>query len=143
MECGGDEDHDDFRREVRGLPGKSARNAIYSYGLVSSSIKKGDTFDPSTLSDDLPVIMACDPAWRKRDYTAIWIRKGFYARLVEYYQLQADENHALTYYKMKALEKKYKVDAVNIDQAEGTAVFSMAQNDGKPWEIFNFSGKPI
>ena len=134
--CGGDEDHDHFRVTVRGLPRKSSRDSIYSYDLVRNSLNKGRKQLFKTYSH-LPVVLSCDPGWR-RDHTSIWVRCGPLAIMLDYYVLDQDDNHAYTYYKLCDYEKQYKADYVNLDHGEGTGLYSMAQNEGKYWEVFAF-----
>ena len=69
-ECNGNEDHDDFRVRVRGLPRKTAKDSIINQELVAAAIKRAETFDTATLSS-LPVIIMCDPAWTGGDETVI------------------------------------------------------------------------
>ena len=141
-DCGGNEDADDFRIRVRGLPRKSNADSIISAERVANALARPVNF-PSQVA--LPCVMTADLAWRGGDYCAIWIHQGNSAMLVAYYKLSADDgtNHVYTYQKMCALEKEYKVDYVLIDQAEGTAVYSMAQAAYKHnWELVSFASAP-
>lgn len=145
-ECGGDEDHDDFRVRVRGLPRKSAKDSIISISLVSTALDRSDDgkFDLASVGM-LPTIMACDPAWTGGDETTIWFKQGNYAKLLEKYKLDkaAGEDHMVTYTKLVMWEQTLKADAVNVDQAEGTAVKTLANAAGKEtWHLVSFAGSP-
>lgn len=143
-ECGGDEDHDDFRVRVRGLPRKSAKDAIISLELVDAALSRRHGFDKDTVAF-LPVVLACDPAWTGGDDTCIWYQQGNYKCLLEKYKLDRDagETHQLTYQKLCEWERILKADGVRIDQAEGTAIYTLALNDGKTsWMLINFSNSP-
>lgn len=142
-ECGGNEDHDDFRVRVRGLPRKSSKDSIISAGRVEQAMSVRD-FDLSSQSF-LPCILTADLAWTGGDYCALFIHQGRYSKLVDYYKLNKEEGqtHVYTYQKMCALEREYKVDHVLIDQAEGSAVFSFAQAQGRyNWELVSFASSP-
>jgi hypothetical protein len=140
-ECNGNEDADDFRVRVRGLPRKSSADSIISAGRVANALlHSGLDFSPY---QELPCVMTADLAWTGGDHCAIWIHQGNNSMLVDYYKLNKVENetHLLTYQKMCEFERQYKVDYVLIDQAEGTAVFTMAQAQHKyNWELISFSG---
>ena len=143
QECGGNEDADDFRVRVRGLPRKSSSDSIITAGRVETamSIREFDIESQSAL----PCVMTADLAWLGGDFCAIWIHQGKYSLLVDYYKLDKEQSmtHTYTYQRMCMWEKKYKVDYVLIDQAEGTAVFSFAQSHGKyNWELISFASSP-
>lgn len=142
-ECGGDENHDDFRVRVRGLPRKSSADSIISAGRVASALEH-EAFDFDSQSA-LPCVMTADLAWTGGDSCAIFIHQGNYSLLVDYYKLDKDagQTHIYTYQRMCQWEKKYKVDYVLVDQAEGSAVFSIAQAQGKQtWELVSFASSP-
>lgn len=143
-ECNGNEDHDDFRVRVRGLPRKTSKDSIISLENVEAATERSKTFD-STQVASLPCLLMCDPAWTGGDETVISYRQGHYICLLERYKLDRElkENHTLTYQKLCHYEHELGADAVLIDQAEGTAVFSMAQNAGKTsWFLVHFNAKP-
>lgn len=142
-ECNGNEDHDDFRVRVRGLPRKTAKDSIINQELVAAAIKRAETFDTATLSS-LPVIIMCDPAWTGGDETVIWYRQGPYARLLDRYKLDKSlgQDHMFTYLKLVRWESELRADAVFIDQGEGTAIKTLANNAGKMWELVNFASSP-
>lgn len=143
-ECGGNEDHDDFRVRVRGLPRKSAKDSIISQENVKGALERGEEFEVESVSM-LPVILTCDPAWTGGDETTIWYRQGPYACLLERYKLdkQAGETHQLTYSRLCQWEHTLGADAVFVDQGEGTAIYTLAMNAGKTsWYIINFASSP-
>lgn len=143
-ECGGNEDHDDFRVRVRGLPRKSSKDSIIPLDAVEAALERGRTYDISQVSS-LPCIIACDPAWTGGDETTIWFKQGNYAKLLEKYKLDkaAGEDHRLTYGRLCYWEKELRADAVNVDQAEGTAIKSFANAAGKDtWILISFANSP-
>lgn len=143
-ECNGNEDHDDFRVRVRGLPRKTAKDSVISAENVESAFERADKFDARSV-DPLPCILTCDPAWTGGDETVIAYRQGNYACVLERYKLDrsAKENHVLTYQKLCHYEQELGADAVIIDQAEGTGVFSLGQNAGRiNWFLVSFAQKP-
>lgn len=140
LECGGNEDADDFRIRVRGLPRKSSADAIISAARVADALDR--KADRSALTM-LPVIMTCDPAWTGGDESTIWLHQGNWSCLMNKYKLKKEEGqtHLYTYQIMCALEKEYGVDHVLIDQGEGTALYTMAVAQGKSnWELVSFAG---
>lgn len=143
QECGGNEDHDGFRVRVRGLPRKTAKDSIISIEAVKAALERAEGFDLSSVAM-LPVILMCDPAWTGGDETVIWYRQGHYARLLERYKLDKTrgEDHMLTYIKMSQWERDLGADAVFIDQGEGTALKTLANNAGKNWELISFANSP-
>lgn len=143
-ECNGNEDHDDFRVRVRGLPRKTARDSIISSENVEAAALRSKDFDTAQVAS-LPCILTCDPAWQGGDETVIAYRQGHYVCVLEKYKLDRTmkENHSLTFQKLCHYEHSLSADAVFIDQAEGTAVYSMAQNVGKTsWFLVHFNNKP-
>ena len=142
-ECGGNEDHDDFRVRVRGLPRKTSKDSIISQEAVTAALERAKGFDIETVAL-LPVILMCDPAWTGGDETVIWYRQGHYARLLERYRLDKTQgqDHMFTYLKMVQWERELGADAVFIDQGEGTAIKTLANNAGKAWELISFAQSP-
>ena len=143
-ECNGNEDHDDFRVRVRGMPRKSAKDSIISSENVEAAFERSEKFDSGSV-ESLPCILTCDPAWSGGDETVIAYRQGNYACVLERYKLDraAKENHTLTYQKLCHWEHTLSADVVLIDQAEGTGIQSMAQNHGKnTWYLVSFAAKP-
>ena len=139
-QCGGNEDHDDFRVRVRGLPRKASKDAIISREIVDAAFERGRTFDDSKVSG-LPVVLTCDPAWTGGDLTTIWVHLGYLHILVDAYTLDktVNQTHQFTYSKLSNFEREYRADAVFIDQGEGTGIYTLAQNDGKfTWELVSF-----
>lgn len=144
LEAGGDEENDDFRVRVRGLPRKSAKDSIIKFEAVEMAFARRVTFDIASVSN-FPVILACDPAWTGGDETVIWYKQGHYHCLLEKYKLnkQDGDTHQLTYNKLSYWERKLKADAVHIDQAEGTAIYTLAMNAEKHhWLLVSFSNSP-
>lgn len=143
QECNGNEDHDDFRVRVRGLPRKTAKDSIISIENVEMAIERAKDFDTGQV-ENLPCILTCDPAWTGGDETVISYRQGNYSCLLDKYKLDRTqkENHFLTFQKLCHYEAEVGADVVLIDQAEGTALFSMAQNAGKTnWFLIHFNNK--
>lgn len=143
-DCGGDEDHDDFRVRVRGLPRKTNSDSIINRDKVREALEKADGFDISQVNR-FPSILTVDPAWQGGDYTVIWWHQGHYSKLMNAYKLnrEAGEDHRMTYDLLCRYEKELKVDAVWIDQGEGTALKSFANQDNKyHWELVSFAAQP-
>lgn len=143
-ESGGDEEADDFRVRVRGLPRKSAKDSIIKVESVDAAIKRREGFDIASVAH-FPVILTCDPAWQGGDETTIWYRQGHYQCLLEKYALKREngDTHQLTYNKLCYWERKLGADAVNIDQGEGTAIYTLAMNAQKHhWVLFSFANNP-
>lgn len=144
MECGGDENADDFRVRVRGLPRKAARDSIIKLESVEAALERGVKYDTRQVSN-LPCILMCDPAWTGGDETTIWYRQGPYACMLEKYRLnkESGEDHMVTFLKLCEWEKTLKADVVFIDQGEGTAIKTLANNSGRHhWELIAFGGSP-
>jgi len=144
IDAGGDEDSDDFRVRVRGLPRKSAKDSIIKLESVEAALARRHIFDKESVSN-FPVILSCDPAWTGGDETCIWYKQGPYQCLLERYKLQKQngETHQLTYNKLSYWERKLKADAVHIDQGEGTAVYTLAMNAEKHhWVLVSFAASP-
>lgn len=143
-ECSGNEDHDDFRVRVRGLPRKSAKDSIITIESVDLALERGEKFDRSQVAF-LPGVLGCDPAWQGGDETTIWYRRGNYAKLLERYRLDkaAGQDHRYTYLRLCHWERILRTDAVHIDQGEGTGIISLANADGKAhWSLVSFAGSP-
>ena len=143
-DCGGDEDHDDFRIRVRGLPRKSNADSIISREKVIEALERRHDFDIASINI-FPSILTVDPAWTGGDYTTIWWHQGHYSKLMYAYKLNKElgEDHRLTYDLLCKLERDLKVDAVWIDQGEGTALKTLANADQKyHWELVSFAQMP-
>ena len=141
LEAGGDEDADDFRVRVRGLPRKSAKDSIIKVESVNAALARAKDFDLSSVAI-FPVIIGCDPAWTGGDYTTIWYRQGHYAKMLEKYQLDrgAGQDHRFTYNRICHWEKELGADAVFVDAGEGTGIITLANADEKTsWELINFA----
>lgn len=144
IECGGNEDHDDFRVRVRGMPRKTAKDSIISQESVDAALLLSKDFQMATVSF-LPCILTCDPAWTGGDETVIGLKQGNYFKILDKYKLDKmqGETHMLTYQKLCQYERQYAADAVFIDQAEGTAIYTLAQHNYKSsWELISFSSSP-
>lgn len=144
-DCGGDEDHDDFRVRVRGMARKVAKDSIIKLHNVDKAIADGETFDPGTIPQEVPVVLTCDPAWQGGDCTVIWMHRGYYSRMLEKYKLDKllGEDHKKTYDKLCEWEHRLGADAVLIDQGEGTAIKTLANMHGKHhWELISFANSP-
>lgn len=143
LEAGGNEDHDDFRVRVRGLPRKTAKDSIISLETVEAALQRRVGFDKTSVSA-LPVILRCDPAWTGGDETTIWYSQGHYACLLERYKLDKTQgqDHMFTYLKLCQWERELGADVVFLDQGEGTAIYTLANNAGKSWELVSFAMSP-
>ena len=144
IDAGGDEDADDFRVRVRGLPRKSAKDSIIKIETVEAALARRHTFDKDSVKN-FPVILGCDPAWTGGDETTIWYRQGHYKCLLERYKLRKEDGdtHQVTYNKLCYWERNLNADAVHIDQGEGTAVYTLAMNAEKyHWVLVSFAGSP-
>lgn len=143
-DCGGDEDHDDFRVRVRGLPRKSNADSIINKERVLEAIERRHDFDIAKVNH-FPCILTCDPAWQGGDETVIWVHQGYYSKLLKKYKLDREQNedHMMTYQILCQLEKDWRADAVLIDQGEGTAIKTFANRDQKwNWHLVNFASSP-
>ncbi len=144
MECNGNEDHDEFRVRVRGLPRKTAKDSIIALENVEAAIARAKGFDVASLSM-LPVILTVDPAWQGGDETCVWYQQGPYRCLLEKYKLDKSlgQDHMFTYLILCKWEKTLGADAVFIDQGEGTAIYTLAMNNQKTtWELISFASSP-
>lgn len=145
LECNGNEDHDEFRVRVRGLPRKTSKDSIIALENVDAALKRAKDFDPESVAM-LPVILMCDPAWKGGDETTIAYRQGPYTCLLEKYKLSkedATDTHMTTYARLCHWERELKADAVFIDQGEGTALYTLAVNAGKTnWQLVSFANEP-
>lgn len=142
-ECNGDEDHDDFRVRVRGLPRKSSKDSIISANNIMEACRRTISLEEVQM---MPAILTVDPAWTGGDETTIWFHQGPYSRLMDRYKLnkEMNETHLVTYMKLCELEKSLHIDAVLIDQAEGTAIYSFAQAQQKyNWYLISFAASAI
>ena len=141
-DAGGDEEDDDFRRKVRGLPSKSSSDSIIKFENVHSGLERRHDFDTSKVKN-FPCILSCDPAWTGGDETTIWMRKGYYARLLCRFRLVKGQTHELTYNLLCEWEKALNAKAVWFDQGEGGALYTLAMQAGKHhWRMFNFNQLP-
>lgn len=143
-ECGGNEDHDEFRVRVRGLPRKTAKDSIIALEAVQAAIARRKGYDKSQVSM-LPCILGCDPAWTGGDETTIWMRQGQYTCILEKYKLDKahGDTHMVTYLRLCHWEKELRADAVFIDQGEGTAIYTLAINAQKTsWFLISFASSP-
>ncbi len=144
QDCGGNEDHDEFRVRIRGMPRKTAKDSIISHENVMAAIEKGKKFDTNQVCM-LPCVLTCDPAWTGGDETTIWMHQGPYRKLLEKYKLDkvAGDTHQLTFMKLCHYERELGADAVIIDQAEGTAIYTLATNAGRSsWYLISFASSP-
>lgn len=144
LECNGNEDHDEFRVRVRGLPRKTAKDSIIAEENILAAFERGKDFDTEQVKM-LPVILTCDPAWTGGDETCISYSQGHYQCLLEKYKLDKanGDTHNLTYLKLCHWESVLGADKVICDQAEGTAVYTLAINAGKThWELVSFANSP-
>jgi len=142
--AGGNEDHDDFRVRVRGLPRKTAKDSIISITATQAAIERGKDFDPTSVKI-LPSVITVDPAWTGGDETTIWHHQGAYSCLLERFKLDSEQgqDHSYTYSKVCKYEKDLQADRVLIDQGEGTALKTLANIDGKwHWELISFANSP-
>lgn len=141
-ECGGNEDHDDFRVRVRGLPRKSSADSIISATRVEAALERKVDMGSQSF---LPCILTCDPAWTGSDSTCIWVHQGSVSLMLDKFKLDKTQGqtHTYTYQRMCMWEKEYRVDYVLIDQGEGTALYTLAQAQQKyNWELVSFAGSP-
>lgn len=142
--CAGDEDADDFRVRVRGLPRKTNADAIINRDKVREAFERRDGFDIESVKH-FPCVLTIDPAWTGGDMTTIWMHQGHYSRLLAAYKLDPTqgEDHKLTYDLAVRYEKELKADAVWIDQGEGTALKTFANQDQRyTWDLINFGSAP-
>lgn len=144
VENNGDEDADDFRVRVRGLPRKTSRDSIIRLENVEAAIARAKGFDKRTVSN-LPVILSVDPAWTGGDETTIWYQQGNYRCCLAKYKLdkEANETHQVTYDLLQKFDRELGADKVLIDQGEGTTLYTLAMNDGKThYELVSFANSP-
>lgn len=144
FECAGNEDHDEFRVRVRGMPRKTAKDSIIATETVEAAFDRAKDFKPETVLN-LPSKLSCDPAWQGGDETTIWHEQGNRRILLEKYKLDKNDHqtHMYTYHRLCHWEQQLAVDAVFIDQGEGTALYTLAVNAGKTsWFLVNFASSP-
>jgi len=144
IDAGGDEEDDEFRVRVRGLPRKSSKDSIIKIESVEAAFAKRNIFKLESVGN-FPIILACDPAWTGGDETTIWYRQGHYHKILEKYKLRKNqgETHQLTYNKLCYWERTLGADWVNIDQGEGTGIYTLAMNAEKyHWVLVSFSNNP-
>lgn len=143
QECNGNEDHDDFRVRVRGLPRKASKDSVIGMEAVMAAIARVDDFAIESINI-FPCLLTCDPAWQGGDETVIFYRQGHYAKLLERYRLDKarGQDHMTTYLKLVNWERTLSADMVLIDAGEGTALKTLANNDGRNWELISFSQSP-
>lgn len=142
-ECNGNEDADEFRVRVRGLPRKTSKDSIISLENVRAAMARAKGFDTKSV-EILPCLLTCDPAWQGGDESTIAYQQGNYRCLLEKYKLDkvAGDTHMLTYLKLCHWERELHADAVLIDQGEGTAIYTLAMNAGKTnWFLISFAGE--
>lgn len=142
--AGGNEDHDDFRVRVRGLPRKSAKDSIINVDLVKAAIERRKTFDSDSVKM-LPCVLGCDPAWQGGDETVIWMKQGNYTKILAKYKLERSkrEDHMVTFSLLCRFQSECGADAVFIDQAEGTGIITLANNAGfTHWYLIAFGSNP-
>ena len=145
LDAGGDEDNDDFRVRVRGLPRKTSKDSIIKLESVMAALERRKTFDVNSVST-LPVILTCDPAWTGGDETTIAYQQGHYRKLLERYKLDKSkgDTHNITFNLLCKWEKELGADAVLIDQGEGTAIYTLAMNAYKTnYYLIHFNNTPI
>lgn len=144
LECGGDENHDDFRVRVKGLPRKTSKDSIIGLDAILAALARRTGFDRESVKV-LPCILTCDPAWTGGDETTIWFRQGQFACLLEKYRLDKSigQDHMFTFLRLCHWERQLGADAVFIDQGEGTAIYTLANNSGRNWELVSFAASPI
>ncbi len=143
QECNGNEDADEFRVRVRGLPRKTAKDSIINLDNVRAAMARAKNFDHKSV-EILPCILTCDPAWTGGDESTIAYQQGHYRCLLEKYKLDkvAGDTHMLTYLKLCHWERELRADAVLIDQGEGTAIYTLAMNAGKTnWFLVSFASE--
>ena len=144
IDSGGDENSDDFRVRVRGLPRKSAKDSIIKLEAVEAALARRHDFDKASVAN-FPVILSIDPAWTGGDECTIWYRQGPYKCMLEKYKLNKaiNETHQVSYNKLSYWERELGADQVNIDQGEGTAIYTLAMNAQKfHWVLVSFANKP-
>jgi hypothetical protein len=70
-------------------------------------------------------------------------KQGQTIKILERFKLVGDMDHRFTYNRLTYWEKLLQADKVFIDQAEGTALYTMAQNHGKQhWQLVSFGSSP-
>lgn len=141
-DCGGDEDGDDFRVRVRGLPRKTNADAIINRDKVREAFGRAEDFNIGSVNA-LPAVMTIDPAWTGGDLTTIWYHQGNYSKLLNAYQLRVGQDHRVTYDLAVKYEKQYRTDYTWIDQGEGTTLKTLANADQRyHWDLINFASQP-
>lgn len=144
-DAGGDEDHDDFRVRVRGLPRKSSRDSIIAMSEIDAALSRAAGFDARSIPAAVPRVLTCDPAWTGGDDISIWIHAGHWSKLLEVFKLDKGlgDTHQRTYERLCHWEREHRADRVLVDQAEGSAVYTLAINEGKNhWELISFANSP-
>lgn len=143
-ECGGDEDADDFRVRVRGLPRKTNADAIINRDKVREAFARREGFDPKSVKRS-PCVLTVDTAWQGKDYNAIWKHQGHYHKLMALYKLDKSrgDDHKVTFDILCKMQVTEGADAVLIDKGEGTAIKTLANMAGfYHWDLVDFGSGP-
>lgn len=86
-----------------------------------------------------PVVIGVDPAWTDPDELVIYLRQGFYSKLL--YTCLKNDNDIHIAGILAALEDKYKADAVFIDLGYGQGIYSAGVTMGRSWQLISFGTK--
>lgn len=87
-----------------------------------------------------PSIIGVDPSWTGEDDLVIVHRKGLFSEILEI--VPRNDNDMAIVYKIEAYEDKLNAQAVFIDMAYGTGIYSCGKSRGREWELVHFNTKP-
>lgn len=130
------EDSDWYRIHVKGLFPKSNESQYISTELVEAAKKR--VYKPGSFKF-CPCIIGVDMAWKGKDRVKIYMRQGLSSKKIG--DIAYNGNDLDLAAQLAYLEDQYKADAVFIDLAYGTGVYSAGQKWGRDWTLVAFGGQ--
>lgn len=89
--------------------------------------------------DFAPVVIGVDPAWTGDDEFVIYLRQGFYSKVLATYP-KNDNDMQMAQHVLR-FEQEHRADAVFIDGGHGTGIFSAGKSWGRDWVLVWFGEK--
>ena len=131
------EDSDFFRVRVKGeFPNNSLTNFI-PVSYVESAYGKTLPMESYYYA---PAIIGVDMAWTGGDESVIFLRQGNFSKMLANF-MNNDDMYAAEL--IAKFQDEYKAEAVFIDQAYGTGVFSAGKHLNRQWTLVNFGSSSI
>lgn len=128
------EDSDWFRVHVRGLPPMAGELQFISKSLIEQAqkvcIRKGQI-------EFAPVICGVDTAWWGGDKIVITKRQGLASWVLAV--INKNDDDSVIGGHLARLEDEHLFDAVFIDQAYGTGLYSYGKGIGRKWQLVSFA----